>query len=712
MSEPVSAARLPLAPLQHGMLFHALAAPGSGVDIEQMVCTLRAPVQAPLLQAAWEQVVARHTILRTAFCWEDEPVQVVHSHVALPWSEEDWSAVSDDDRTRQLADLLRADRHRGFAMDVAPLLRLTLLRFGAADHRLVWTFHHALLDGRSFPIVLGEVFALYRAALAGRALELPAVRPYADYIAWRAAQDFSGSAVYWRDRLRGISAPTPLTVDDLPGETSQPTQGDREVHLSSELTAQLQELARTLEVTLNTFVQGAWALLLHRYSREDDVIFGVTRACRRETLEGAEGMVGLFINTLPMRVAVSPELSLPDFLRAVRAQWLEMRPHEHTPLAKIQAASEIPGGRPLFDSIVVFENYELNEALREPGRCLEVDDFRLYEQTNFPLTLAAYAGSSLRLRLEFDQQRFAGTTIERVLGHLKVVLTAFAREPALTLGRVPILSEHEQTQLTVEWNPPSEDSLPIETLPELFSQQAERTPDAIALVCGDETLTYRELDARASAWAKHLRALGVGSEVIVGLCLERSNALIIGLLAILKAGGAYLPLDLAYPPERIAFMLADAQAPVLLTDRCTAQTLPPMSAHIICLDEPCNLATDTANPPSSSADSLAYVIYTSGSTGQPKGCCITHANVARLFTATEAWFGFGTSDVWTLFHSVAFDFSVWEIWGALLYGGRSSSCRIAVSRSPEAFHRVARRGRGHGAQSDAVRVPPAHRRRN
>ncbi len=700
-------AAYPLSPLQHGMLFHALAAPGSGVDVEQMVCTLREEINPARLRAAWRQVIARHAILRTAFHWDTQPEQRVWENADAPWVEENWRESECESR---LAGWLRDDRRRGFAMNEAPLMRLALFQIGARESVLVWTFHHALLDGRSFPIVLREVFALS----ADPPLALPSPRPFCEHIDWLQTLHPSASAAYWRETLRGFTAPTPLVIEGLPDRAAESAQADCDVQLSTATTAALRDLATAHDLTLNTLVQGAWALLLSRYSGESDIVFGATRACRRSSVEGASEMVGLFINTLPVRVRLAPDTALLPWLRDIRAQWIAMRPHEHTPLASVQAWSELPGGRPLFESIVVFENHDLNATLRAPGGAWANREFRLYEQTNFALTLAAYAGPQLCLRLEFDRARFSPATISRLLSHLRVILESFAANPHECLGEVPLLTYPERHQLLVEWNadlsPSRKDAKPDEsapqnsaplcafaplreqhqTLPRIFEQQAARTPDAIALTCDREHLTYRELDERSSHVASHLRTLGVGPEVIVGLCMERSIDLITGLLAILKAGGAYLPIDLAYPAERIAFILTDAQAPVLLTHRSVFASVPKSSAQIVCIDDlpansPHHSPSTTHHP---RPDALAYVIYTSGSTGTPKGCCITHQNVVRLFTSTDAWFRFGPQDVWTMFHSVAFDFSVWEIWGALLYGGRLVIVPHRISRSPEQFQEL------------------------
>jgi amino acid adenylation domain-containing protein/non-ribosomal peptide synthase protein (TIGR01720 family) len=676
-------ATYPLSPLQQGMLYHALSQPRSGVDMEQLVLTLPEPIDADRLRAAWAAVVLRHPILRTAFSWSGEEArQQVYSEVKLPFSEEDLSALPEDDKATHLENWLRADRQRGFAMDVVPLQRWHLFRWGAADFRLVWTFHHALLDGRSFPLVLDEVFARYDTPDAP---EPATQRPYADFIAWHQARDLGPSESHWRAKLAGFRAPTQLAVDSLPDVTEAHGQADAQISLEADVTYELRAAAEHWSVTVNTLVQGAWAILLSRYSGEADVCFGATRAGRAGTIEGADAMVGLFINTVPVRVQVENAAPLGPWLSALRQQWVDVRPHEHTPLARVQAWSEVPPGKPLFRSLVVFENYDLATHFREREGAWARRSLRLHEQTNFPICLAAYAGKELRLVAEYDRGIFSKATIARLLGHLANLLRGLTTRPA-TLGDLSLLPSEERAELITNARQTAPVTTPSTTLHQLFSEQAARTPGATALLQGDVRVSYAELEARANVVAQHLRANGIGAESIVGLCLERTPELVVALLGILKANAAYLPIDLAYPPERLAFMLADAQAPVLLTQRHLADRLPPgYGARLLCIEDLAHFENPAPLPAGDPAQ-LCYVLYTSGSTGQPKGCCVTHHNVLRLFTATEPWFGFGPADVWTLFHSTAFDFSVWELWGALLHGGTLVVVPFEVSRSPEQFH--------------------------
>jgi len=377
-----------------------------------------------------------------------------------------------------------------------------------------------------------------------------------------------------------------------------------------------------------------------------------------------------------------------------------MRPYEHTPLARVKAASQVPPSQPLFETLFVFENYRLDTVMRALGGEWAKRQVELHELTNFPITLAAYDGEELAFKIEFDRRRLEDAAVGRMLGHLRQLLEGIAQKPDESVGAVRLLTEVERRELVEEYNPaaPAHEgsNLPLDggaTLHQLFEQQVSRRPEAVALSCEGVSLTYAAVNAHANRLARRLTEYGVKPETLVGLCLDRTNEIVIAILAILKSGGAYLPIDLAYPPDRLAFMLEDAQAPVLLTQRELTSKLPVTKAKVLCMEDVLEASSsdrsDEANlPPTAGPDNLAYVIYTSGTTGNPKGSLITHRNVARLFPATESWYRFNEQDSWTLFHSCAFDFSVWEIWGALLYGGRVVVVPFLVSRSPEAFYEL------------------------
>ncbi|HZO70832.1 MAG TPA: amino acid adenylation domain-containing protein, partial [Ktedonobacteraceae bacterium] len=683
----------PLSPLQEGMLFHRLYAPESEVYFEQVGYGVRGSLDGKAWRGAWEQVVQQHAILRTLFVWEhlERPLQVMRSQVRVPSEEHDWRAYSPEEQAERLEQWKRADRARGFVLGQAPLLRVALHRLSDEWGYVSWSFHHLLLDGWSVATVVGEVFACYQALRQGSRRRLPTRRSYGDYLIWLQQQDLAQAEGYWRERLRGFGAPTPLGVD-RPGHSLHGTDDDyhhQHIQLSVAMTARLQTLAREQQVTLNTLVQGAWALLLARYSGQDDVVFGVTVSGRPAGLAGVEEMVGLFINTLPVRVQVYAEQRLIPWLQQLQQQQAEARQYEYSPLTQVQGWSEVPRGQPLFESLLVFENYPIDvSTARIQESQLTIEHVEAVERTNYPLTITVVPHAGTRIRISYMGKRFTHEAIRRMLGHFQALLEGMMAYPERRLADLPMLTAEERQQLLFEWNAASPVAAQERCLSQIFEQQAALLTDAVAVVYEEEQLTYGELNIKANCVAWYLRHLGVGPEVLVGLCLERSVAMIVAILGILKAGGAYLPLDPASPPERLAFVLHDARASVLLSEQSLLPRLPAVSIPLLCLDR--DWATIASVPPApvplrQHADQLAYVIYTSGSTGTPKGVLVPHRQVTRLFASTQSQFRFGPQDHWTLFHSIAFDFSVWELWGALLFGGRLTVVPWWQSREPESF---------------------------
>jgi amino acid adenylation domain-containing protein len=663
-----------LSPMQEGMLFEHLHSEQPGVDIEQMICSLNEALNVLNFTQAWQRVLERHPILRTSFAWQglDEPMQTVHEQIQLPLEQQDWRQLSKSDREDQLQAYLRTDRQQGFDLTKPPLMRLALFQLEEANYKLVWTFHHVLLDGRSLQILLKEVFTFYEAFSRGEDLQLTQPLPYQEYIDWLQCQDFAKSETFWRKALDGFTTPTPLVVDRVTNRKNhqESGHGEAECQLSEATTAALKSLARSHELTLNTLVQGAWALLLSRYSGEEDVVFGATRACRRSTLAGGESMVGIFINTLPIRVRVSPDLSMLSWLGELRQQWISLRDYEHTPLVKVQQWSDIPGGISLFDSLLVFENYQMTSALQSIDDSWKCREFQLLEQTSFPLTLAGYAGTELLLKIEYDCGKFDRATITRMLGHLQTLLAGMVANPSQKLGDLTPLTETERHQLLVEWNNTRTD-FPNKCMHDLFEIQVEKTPDAVAVVFENQQLTYRELNAKANQLAHYLRSIGVGPDVLVGISVERSLEMAVGFLGIFKAGGAYLPLDPKYPSDRLAFMLEDSQTKVLLTQNRLLGIMPEYSDRIVCLDSDWEVVAKHSqeNPLSqTTSQNLAYTIYTSGSTGKPKGVMITHQGLVNHNLAIIKELNLEPSDRILQFASISFDIAVEELFPSWIAG--------------------------------------------
>ncbi|WP_460207482.1 amino acid adenylation domain-containing protein [Scytonema sp. NUACC21] len=664
-----------LSPMQEGMLFHTLYASNSGVYFEHLNCTLKGNLNVLAFQKAWQQVVERHPVLRTAFIWEglDEPLQVVRQHISLPWEQHDWRSLSPVEQQEQLEAFLQADRERGFDLSQAPLMRLTLIQLASDAYQFIWSHHHLLLDGWSLPLVLKDVFAFYQAFSLKQDLYHKHSRPYRDYIAWLQQQDLTQAEAFWRHTLKGFTAPTPLGIDRALDSTSslEEPHSEQLLQLSIAVTSELQSFARQHQLTLNTLIQGAWALLLSRYSSQEDVVFGATFSGRPAALAEVESMVGLFINTLPVRVMVSPTTELLSWLGQLQAQLLELRSYEYSPLVQVQGWSDVPRGLPLFESIVVFENYPVDASLREEGGSLEIRNVGAVEQTNYPLTLAAAPGKQLSLHLSYDCRRFDATTITRMLGHLETLLCGIVTNPEQRLSDLPILTPAERLTLLEEWNCTEVDYPKDLCIHQLFEATVQRTPDAVAIVFEDQILSYCELNRRANQLAHYLRCQGVGPDVLVGICVERSVEMVVGLLGILKAGGAYVPLDPAYPKERLAFMLEDSQVSVLLTQQQLMAALPVHSAQVVQLDGDWEIIAHNseANPLSPvTSQHLAYVIYTSGSTGQPKGVPVAHQGLVNHSVAVAKQYELQSSDRILQFSSISFDIAVEELFPSWMSG--------------------------------------------
>jgi amino acid adenylation domain-containing protein/non-ribosomal peptide synthase protein (TIGR01720 family) len=635
----------PLAPLQTGLLFHSLYTPSSGEYFVQLACTLSGNVNPEALQQAWQEVVHRHSVLRTFFVWQDlkEPVQVVRQHVPLPWVSLDWRDLAPELQQQQFAEFLAEDFARGFDLQHAPLMRLALIQVEADVYQFVWSFHHLLLDGWSVPLVIKEVFSFYEGLIQGRKVELDAERPYREYIAWLRAQDMRAAEQFWRELLKGFTAPTALSIErrieaKQQSEAYEERYVEHEVLLTAEATAELQQLARTQQVTLNTVVEGAWALLLSRYSGSEDVVFGATVSGRPASLPGVEEMVGLFINTLPVRVAVNHDEGVGAYLRRLQEQQVEVRQYEYSPLVEVQGWSEVQRGVRLFDAIMVFENYPVDEALRERSGGLEVNNVHTVDRDNYPLALTALPGEQLVLQLKYDTRRYEPASSARMLQHLVNVLGGMSAQPEPRIADVPLLTITEEQQILSEWNETATPYPRELSLSELFEAQVARTPEAMALLFEDTALTYRELNERANQLARYLQRTGVGPEVLVGILMNRSVEMIVALLGILKAGGAYVPLDPGYPVERLEFMVQDSGIRLLLTRERLSEVADEYAGATLSLHEQWDLIAgeSVANVASSARpENLAYVIYTSGSTGRPKGVMIQQRSVIHLATAVQ-----------------------------------------------------------------------------
>ncbi|MEH2104793.1 non-ribosomal peptide synthetase [Nostoc sp.] len=658
-----------LSPMQQGMLFHSLYAPESEVYFEQLVCILQGELNFTGFVQAWQQIVARHPVLRSAFYWEEieKPLQMVSKQVDLPWEQLDWQNFTPDEQQHYLGNFLKCDRQKPFDLSQAPLMRFTVIQLEEYTYQFIWSHHHILFDGWSMQIILKEVLAFYEAHQRGEHLRLIPSRPYREYIEWLQQQDITQANNFWQKNLQGFETPISLT-----GNREEGTYNEQTFQLSQTVTEKLQYVARQHHLTLNNLVQGAYALLLSRYSGESDVIFGATVSGRPPTLAGVDSMVGLLINTLPIRVQVNGKAELLPWLKQLQSQAFEQEQYAYYSLAEIQRLSDIPPGMPLFESLLVFENYPLDSAEQETKKTLEISHLRCFERTNYPLTVVVNPQSQLSGRIIYDASRFEQERIARMIGHFQTLLAGMATNLQQEISQLSLLSAAEEKELILQENNQNIDSIDYKCIHRLFEEQVEKTPDAVALGYEKQNLSYRELNNRANQLAHYLQALGVKPEVRVGICVERSLEMAIGILAILKAGGAYIPLDPAYPSERLAFMMEDVQTTILLTHNHLCDNLPIHNQIVVNIDSDWEIITQHKEDnllSEVSLENLAYIIYTSGSTGTPKGTEVTHRSIIGFMFGVD-YIHLDAEQIWLQHSSISWDALTLELWPPLLYGGR------------------------------------------
>ncbi|ONM74558.1 non-ribosomal peptide synthetase [Pseudomonas aeruginosa] len=659
------------------------------------VLRLRGRLDLDALQRSFDSLVARHETLRTRFRLDgDEARQEIAASMALPLDIVALGPLEEGALARQVETTIA----RPFDLERGPLLRVSLLRLAEDDHVLVLVQHHIVSDGWSMQVMVEELVQLYAAYSRGLEVALPALPiQYADYALWQRSWMEAGEKerqlAYWTGLLGGEQPVLELPFD-RPRPVRQSHRGAQFIlELDIDLSQALRRVAQQEGATAFALLLASFQALLYRYSGQADIRVGVPIANRNRV--ETERLIGFFVNTQVLKADLDGRMGFDELLAQARQRALEAQAHQDLPFEQLVEALQPERSlshNPLFQ---VLFNYQ-SEA-RGNGQAFRFDELQM-ESVQFDSRTAQF---DLTLDLTDEEQRFCAvfdyatdlfdaSTVERLAGHWRNLLRGIVANPRQRLGELPLLDAPERRQTLSEWNPAQRECAVQGTLQQRFEEQARQRPQAVALILDEHRLSYGELNARANRLAHCLIARGVGADVPVGLALERSLDMLVGLLAILKAGGAYLPLDPAAPEERLAHILDDSGVRLLLTQGHLLERLPRQAGvEVLAID---GLVLDgyaESDPlPTLSADNLAYVIYTSGSTGKPKGTLLTHRNALRLFSATEAWFGFDERDVWTLFHSYAFDFSVWEIFGALLYGGCLVIVPQWVSRSPEDFYRL------------------------
>jgi amino acid adenylation domain-containing protein/non-ribosomal peptide synthase protein (TIGR01720 family) len=625
----------PVSPCQEALLL----AGGDSLDQEFCRISLRLNRELDLgvFEKAWQQVIQRHEILRTSFAWKrvSKPLQAV-------WREVEFQ-------------IAREDRREGIDPSQAPLMRLSVVQLGEESYELVWSHHRLLLDEQCVPLIFKEVLSFYDALRKGEELELAPARQYREYMAWLQQQDQQAAEQYWREQLRGFSETTQLGLErgHSNGETTV-----EQVRLSEADTQAWEQLASERQLTLSAVVQGAWALLLSRYSGKQDVVYGVEVSGRPA---GMETMLGSFVHVLPVRVQVAGQQTVLQWLQELTEAQFQRQPYEYVSGLQVQQWSEI--GQPLFESVCLYEDHSSEK---------------------YGLMLAAREGRQLELSLRYQSGRYPAETMRQMLAQLQQMLEAMVARPEQRISDLEWLTIDERRQLE-EWNATQREYDDASVI-DLFEDQVGLRPDTIAVEFEGAQLSYAELNERATSLGQYLRSLGVGPEVRVGICVERSVEMVVGVLAILKAGGAYAPLEPSYPEERLKYLAADSGVAVLLTERRFAEQFATTSARLVCLDdEQPTVGMALCGHPS--LETLAYVIYTSGSTGLPKGVQISHAGLRNLVQWHLEKYQVNNSHRLTQVASFGFDAAVWEIWPSLCGGATLHVCPEHVRLDPQALQR-------------------------
>ena len=657
-----------MTPLQAGMLFHNLADPGSGVDIEHVTVKFNENLDVERIKQSWAHAISNRDALRSSFDWSDAngPYQLVHQDFDFPLIELDWSNETSENVARQKNKCMKDDRAQGFDLNTPPI-RLTIAKIQNNHYWMLWSFHHIILDGRSFELVLKDVLSFYDEGLFNK---LPPELSFAAYA--KSLNNKEQNQGFWVDHYRDVDASRTFGLANqiaaIKTTDEKVPYAYKKVALPAKAQIDLRLLADNHAISINTVIQTAWALLLHHYTNQDIVAFASTRAIRHQ-FPNAEKVAGLLINTLPFRVEVTNRVTLLELLQSVKEEQLTLRQAENTSLSIVQ--ENVPSLASI-DTLVMFDNQNLDSRMRgKPHSQPSTRTFAYDGQTNYPITLIAYDHPELSVRLEYWTDVLDEKNSGRILDQLTNLLVNFVaniNEPAIN---VPYLSASELTQLE-NWNNTNRAYNPNSTLMELFEAQVARTPDVPALIFKNQHITYRELNAKSNQLAGYIRDQGVQADELVGVFLERSLEMLICIYSILKAGAAYVPLDPEYPADRLAFMIEDSEARLVIVDENLVEKLPQNDVTLLTVQNHSlwDQYPDSNLAPQAKPNNLAYMIYTSGSTGKPKGVMNEHRGIVNRLLWMQETFNIDSTDVVFQKTPTSFDVSVWELFWPLQVGAR------------------------------------------
>ena len=685
-----------LSSMQEGMLFHSVLESASGIYLEQKVLTLKGAISVEAVEESMNDLMNRHAIFRTVFLYKnyERPIQLVLKERKIDFTFLDIRKECINSLESELIESYRIkDASKSFDLGKDVLMRIVLLQTQDDKFTLIWSHHHILMDGWCTSIVWNDFKLFYSNNRSGKNLSLLPAQKYANYIEWLEGRNKKDSTAYWTNYLSYYGSlatiPKKIATQSIINNYDLSSQ---ELVIDSKRVKLLKKVSKENSVTSNTILQTAWGIVLSKYNNTKDVVFGSVISGRPSEITGIESIVGLFINTIPVRVKYEEKDTLIDLLKNCQSKALESEQHQYHPLLEIQGLSDL--GNELFDHIMVFENYPISEKIMnqsdEDTVGFTVTDVQVFEQTNYDLALIIIPEDEIQIKIDYNQNRYNNGTIERLLNHFDNTISSIIENSATSVTELDYISENERIQLLNQFNYLDVDFPKDKTIIDLFNKQVERNPNNIAITFEDEEITYYELQKRSSEVSILLSENGVKPDCIVGLFMNRSIDVVIGMLAILKAGGAYLPIDIDYPTERIEYIIKDSGTNIILTSRTLDNeigfdvlTLFVEDSEVL-TNMPLNLQQD--NKPSD----LCYVIYTSGTTGNPKGVMIEHRNVVRLLFNDKFQYDFNPNDVWTMFHSHCFDVSVWEIYGALLFGGKLIVIPKMIARDTKAYLEILR----------------------
>ncbi|MGB8194441.1 MAG: amino acid adenylation domain-containing protein [Chitinophagaceae bacterium] len=671
-----------LSPLQEGLYYHWMSAKDSSSYFMQTSFRIRGSLNIDLLRQSYERLVARYRVLRSHFT-QDHGIllQVVKKHADVAF---EYIDTSNDQSERSINRYKENDREKGFDLSSGSQMRLTILYAGDDTYEFIWSHHHILMDGWGGSILINEFFAIYDSLLEGKDAQLNPVKDYAAYIKWLRGIDKSASLAYWHQYLDGFEQGNRMWEPkrERGFENTGYTPLKREFDLPLPLVSAIKNTTAGMGITESTFVQVAWAMLMGRYTGSSDVVFGSVVSGRPADLEGVEEMIGLFSNTVPVRISWNEELQVDELLRRSQQQWIAGSRHHYVQLAEVQA--QTMAGRELFNQVMVVENYPVQEMLQQStagSGGLAFLSADIFDQTNYDFTLTVRPGGDrLQLRIDCNGNLYSEEQIENLQQHFIRLAEQMISNPSVSIKELKLLSQEERDELTNLFNDTVASYDESATIVGLFEQQAAQTPDATAVVFEGRSMTYKQLNELSNQLGHYLRKkYAINREDFVSICLDRNEWMIVSILGILKAGAGYVPIDVRYPQERIDYMNSDSGCKAVIDEK-------ELTLFLESKDEYSKENLPLVSQPSD----VAYVIYTSGTTGNPKGVMIEHRNVVRLLKTDKPLFDFSSSDVWTMFHSYCFDFSVWEMYGALLFGGKLVVIPLAVAQDPAAYLQVLR----------------------